>query len=121
MALMGNFRVFVGEQVPRLSVFRILALLGRGLGHKRNKCLWHSRGGNNVMGILCSPPTDANNKINLFFGVRCVVDAEILSLVDQGGCRANPEAEFVAIGKDGVGISAILTADHLSLIPLKII
>lgn len=59
------------------------------------------------MGIPCFLPTDANNKVHVFLGPHCIVDAEILPVVDQGGCRANPEAEFVTIGKDSVGISVV--------------
>ena len=59
------------------------------------------------MGIFCSLPTDANHKINGFVGLLCIADAEVLSLVDQGRCTAHPEAYFVTVGKDGVGISLV--------------
>lgn len=59
------------------------------------------------MGILCSLPTDANYKINGFVHSHCVVEAVILSFVDQSRCGANPEAEFVTVGKDGVGIPRV--------------
>ena len=57
------------------------------------------------MDILSSFPTEANKKVLLFVRPRRIVDAEILSFVDQSRCGTNPETEFVTIGKNSVGVS----------------